>query len=107
MVYESDVDACGLGTAPLEDTFVPLFEAATANRTRQWRPWALGAGDSVLGGYAIEWAGGRARFASVRGAGHMAPLNRPHAAYKLMNAFTGAVGGLPPMPRPRSGPTVS
>ena len=69
-------DPCGLGTEPLEETFLPVFDDAAGNRTRPWRPWGLEEKYAVVGGYAVEWLHGRARFVSLRGAGHLAPLNR-------------------------------
>ncbi|CAE8649087.1 unnamed protein product, partial [Polarella glacialis] len=50
-----------------------------------------------------RWDGGRVRFASIRGAGHMSPLNRPHAFHSSfidMTTFNGlrvlkACDGLP------------
>eukprot|EP00854_Cymbomonas_tetramitiformis_P004423 gene4423-5432_t len=87
LVYEGDTDACGLGTYPIEDIMVPLFESL-ANKTQPWRPWMVNAAKSILGGYSMEWNGGSAAFASIRGAGHLAPLNRPHAAFKLVDGFT-------------------
>eukprot|EP00933_Yihiella_yeosuensis_P045711 TRINITY_DN41118_c0_g1_i1.p1 TRINITY_DN41118_c0_g1~~TRINITY_DN41118_c0_g1_i1.p1 ORF type:complete len:572 (+),score=121.82 TRINITY_DN41118_c0_g1_i1:46-1761(+) len=95
LVYEGDQDACGLGTLPIEEIFVPLFDGL-AKRTQRWTPWAVEAGTKILGGYAYEWDGGRVRFASVRGAGHMGPLNRPHAAFTLVNALTNE-DSLPPI----------
>lgn len=87
LVYEGDMDACGLGTFPNEEIFVPLLDSL-AERTQRWRPWALEVDEKVLGGYAYEWDNGRLRFVSLRGAGHMAPLNRPHASFTLINALT-------------------
>eukprot|EP00931_Biecheleriopsis_adriatica_P063757 TRINITY_DN38675_c0_g1_i1.p1 TRINITY_DN38675_c0_g1~~TRINITY_DN38675_c0_g1_i1.p1 ORF type:complete len:368 (+),score=83.25 TRINITY_DN38675_c0_g1_i1:99-1106(+) len=96
LVYEGDIDACGLGTLPLEEIWVPIFDGLV-NRTQRWRPWAVETGKPILGGYAYEWDGGRVRFASLRGAGHMSPLNRPHAAYTLIDALT-QERRLPPPP---------
>jgi len=87
MLFEGDQDACGLGTFFMEDQMVPLFDSML-NRTQDWRPWTLDSRPDVLGGHAIEWDGGRFKFASIRGAGHMTPLNRPAAAFTLINAFT-------------------
>ena len=95
LVYEADEDACGLGTEFLEDTFRPLFDSLLP-RTSRWRPWGLGSGDPVVGGYAMQW--GHCGFASIRGAGHLAPLDRPAAAYTLISAFT-ARAPLPPATR--------
>jgi len=87
MVYEGDMDACGLGTLPIEEIFVPLFNTV-AERSRRWHPWAATPGRKVLGGYAVEWEGGRIVFAGLRGAGHLLPANRPRAALTLMTSFT-------------------
>lgn len=95
MIYEGDVDACGLQTANVEDIFVPLFESIGANQTQRWRPWTVD-GQQHMGGYVIEWEmppaaevhHGKARFVSLRGSGHLAPLNRPHVSQVMMEAFT-------------------
>ena len=88
LVYEGDVDACGLQTANVEDVFVPYFrDALKLNKTRRWRPWTTD-GKARMGGYVIEWEGRAAQFVDVRGSGHLVPLNRPHSSYALINAFT-------------------
>lgn len=87
MLYEGDQDACGLGTFPLEEIMVPLFDSML-NKTQPWRPFTVDNTPDVIGGYHIQWDGGRFQFASLRGAGHMSPLNRPAAAFTLINAFT-------------------
>ncbi len=86
LVYEGDVDACGLQTSNVEDVFVPLFNA-DSEMTRKWRPWTTD-GAQQMGGYVIEWQNRTAQFVSVRGSGHLVPLNRPHVSEVMINAFT-------------------
>ena len=86
LVYEGDIDACGLQTSNVEDVFVPLFDGIM-NKTNKWRPWTTD-GASSMGGYVIEWKNRKAQFVSVRGSGHLVPLNRPHVSEVMMNAFT-------------------
>eukprot|EP00746_Dinoflagellata_sp_MGD_P013664 gnl/MRDRNA2_/MRDRNA2_129623_c0_seq1.p1 gnl/MRDRNA2_/MRDRNA2_129623_c0~~gnl/MRDRNA2_/MRDRNA2_129623_c0_seq1.p1 ORF type:complete len:616 (-),score=110.34 gnl/MRDRNA2_/MRDRNA2_129623_c0_seq1:62-1909(-) len=86
LLFEGDQDACGLGTFFMEDQMVPVFDSML-NQTQPWRPWTLDSRSDVLGGHAIEWDGGRFKFASIRGAGHMSSFNRPAAAFTLINAF--------------------
>jgi len=86
LVYEGDIDACGLQTSDVEDVFVPLFDSIM-NRTQKWRPWT-GDGYQELGGYVIEWDDRQAQFVSVRGSGHLVPLNRPKMSSVMINAFT-------------------
>jgi serine carboxypeptidase-like clade 2 len=87
MVYEGDVDACGLQTSNVEDVFVPLFDDVIGlKQTREWRPWTTD-GVHQMGGYVIEWERG-VRFVSVRGSGHLVPLNRPDVSEVMINAFT-------------------
>lgn len=93
MVYEGDNDACGLQTSPVEDIFVPLFDG-TMKQTQEWRPWTTD-GASSMGGYVVEWNERNAQFVSIRGAGHLSPLNRPLAAQTMMNQFTSGQ----PMPK--------
>jgi len=91
LLYEGDQDACGLGSFPIEDQMVPLFDSFNLTKTQHWRPWTVDSPESapnVLGGYTIQWDDGRFQFSSLRGAGHMSPLDRPAAAYTLINAFT-------------------
>jgi len=97
LIYEGDVDACGLQTANVEDIFVPLFKEIGANKTQKWRPWTTD-GAQRMGGYVIGWEmengksgpDGEARFVSLRGSGHLAPLNRPHVSKTMIDSFTGA-----------------
>lgn len=86
LVYEGDVDACGLQTSPVEDVFVPLFDSIL-KKTSNWRPWTSD-GYQNMGGYVIEWDDRKAQFVSVRGSGHLVPLNRPKMASVMINAFT-------------------
>ena len=94
MTYEGDVDACGLQTSNVEDVFVPLYEDLGLNQTQRWRPWTTD-GESRMGGYVIEWNAGQALFVSVRGSGHLVPLNRPEASQVMMQHFT-SEAALPP-----------
>ena len=109
LVYEGDSDACGLQTAPIEDIWVPFFGNGTANpdqwtpagpldtpssrplrlpMTQPWRPFGVvPVGRKVQGGFSMAWQGGQVTFASIRGAGHLAPLYRPAAAFTMMRAF--------------------
>jgi len=115
LVYEGDSDACGLQTAPIQDIWVPFFGNGTflgngsvdatqwtpagplktaasqplgLAMTQSWRPFGVvPAGRKVQAGFVIEWVGGRVSFVSIRGAGHLAPLYRPAAAYTMMRAY--------------------
>ena len=86
LVYEGDSDACGLETAPNEDTFVKYFDEIGLQQTRPWRPWRTLDGVAQAG-YSMGWSNDQALFASIRGAGHLVPLDRPAAAYALMSGF--------------------
>ena len=101
--------ACGLQTAPIEDIWVPFMGNGTRATdqwtpagplttdhsrplglplTQPWRPFGVvPTGRRVQGGFSMAWAGGQVTFASIRGAGHLAPLYRPAASYTLMAAF--------------------
>jgi hypothetical protein len=94
MIYEGDTDACGLQTSPVEDVFVELFKSLGLKKTQKWRPWTTN-GEQQMGGYTIEWNGGDIRFVSIRGSGHLAPLNRPHVTQKMMAEFVSGKS-LPP-----------
>jgi len=110
LVYEGDSDACGLQTAPIEDIWVPFFGKGTRDAdqwtpvgtlgstsdstplgltmTQPWRPFGVvPAGRKVQGGFSIAWNDGQVTFASIRGAGHLAPLYRPAAAFTMMQAY--------------------
>ena len=108
LVYEGDSDASGLQTLPMYDVWVPFFgngsgawtPAGRLNAsdphgrplglplTQPWRPFGVApSGRKVQGGYVMEWAHGQATFASIRGAGHLAPTYRPSAAFTVMEAF--------------------
>lgn len=119
LIYETDMDASGLSTAPMEDIWVPFFANDTAGvwtpagrlggsdpafaplgleMTTSWRPWGvLPVGRRVQGGFVIEWERGQVSFASIRGAGHLAPYYRPAAAFTLMSAFQAGTSLPPPI----------
>jgi len=92
MIYEGDTDACGLETSPIEDIFVPLF-GSVVKKTQRWRPWTTD-GKGQMSGYVIEWGQGKIQFVSIRGSGHLSPLNRPEVTLVMTQTFT-AGGHLP------------
>eukprot|EP01061_Rhynchopus_euleeides_P037712 TRINITY_DN645_c4_g1_i1.p1 TRINITY_DN645_c4_g1~~TRINITY_DN645_c4_g1_i1.p1 ORF type:complete len:517 (+),score=213.64 TRINITY_DN645_c4_g1_i1:43-1593(+) len=99
LVYEGDTDACGLQTSPVEDAFVSYFKEIGLSKTQKWRPWTTD-GAQQMGGYVIDWNGGKARFVSVRGAGHLVPHNQPEASLFLLNNFVcQATKGDCPLPK--------
>ena len=58
------------------------------NKTQSWRPWTVD-GNQEMGGYTIGWGEqNQAQFVSLRGSGHLSPLNRPRATYEMIYAFT-------------------
>ena len=109
LIYEGDSDACGLQTAPIEDIWVPFLGNGTREpdqwtpvgpldtptskplglpMTQPWRPFGLVPhGRKVQGGFSMAWNDGQVTFASIRGAGHLAPLYRPAASFTMMRAF--------------------
>lgn len=102
LVYEGDSDACGLQTAPIEDVWVPFFGNGTGewtpfgqlddylglSLTQSWRPFGVSpTGRKVQAGFVMGWNNDQVRFVSIRGAGHLAPLYRPSAAFTMMKAF--------------------
>ena len=50
----------------------------------------------------MQWLDGNATFASIRGSGHLAPLNRPHASLTLFRSFVLNT----PLPSPPPSTTV-
>ena len=87
LIYEGDTDACGLQTQPVEDVFTHYFnEVINITQTQPWRPFTLD-GQQMMGGYSMVWLDGQVRFASIRGAGHLVPINRPITSAVLMEAF--------------------
>jgi hypothetical protein len=87
LVYEGDVDGCGLQTMVVEDVFVPWFKEIGLEMTGKWRPWTTN-GAQQMGGYVIEWNKRAAQFVSIRGAGHLSPHNRPMVSEVMLNMFT-------------------
>ena len=95
MIYEGDTDACGLQTSPVEDIFVELF------KTLGQEDPEMEAMDNRWGAtmvYTIEWNDGAVRFVSIRGSGHLSPLNRPHVTQKMMAYFISDKSLLPFLP---------
>jgi serine carboxypeptidase-like clade 1 len=109
LVYEGDSDACGLQTAPIQDIWAPYFGNGTLDadqwtpagplttaaskplglaQTQPWRPFGVEpTGRKVQGGFSMAWNDGQITFASIRGAGHLAPLYRPAASFTMMHAY--------------------
>ena len=67
-----------------------------------WAPWRVRSpvdGRHQVAGYAVEWAvgdeeggTGRLTYATVKGAGHMVPQNKPAEALELFRRFLGGEG---------------
>lgn len=117
LVYEGDSDACGLQTAPIEDVWVPFFGNGTGEwtpfgkldsdlglpLTQPWRPFGVSPSPrKVQAGFVMGWNDNQVRFVSIRGAGHLAPLYRPSAAYTMMKAFVSDESLPPPIYTPPS-----
>ena len=87
LAYQGDTDAIGVNSEGyLQDAFVRLWPKAGLNRTETWRPWTVD-GKRRMGGYVMEWNNGQAAWLSIRGSGHMVPLNKPAQALTMINAF--------------------
>lgn len=88
LAYQGDTDAIGVNSEGyLQDAFVRLWgPRAGLNRTQTWRPWTVD-GQRRMGGYVMEWAHGQTAWLSIRGAGHMVPLDKPAQALTMINAF--------------------
>jgi carboxypeptidase C (cathepsin A) len=87
LAYQGDTDTIHVNSEGyLQDAFVRLWPKAGLNRTETWRPWTVD-GKRRMGGYAMEWNNGQAAWLSVRGSGHMVPLNKPAQALTMINAF--------------------
>lgn len=85
LIYEGDIDASGLSTVPLDDVWTPYFAQAGIPLTQPWRPFKTNPG--VQGAHRMAWADGNVSFISIRGSGHMVPLDRPVASLETMRVF--------------------
>ena len=93
LTYEGDADASGLNSEGfIQDAYVNLWKENGLNRTQTWRPWTTD-GSKMVAGYAMEWhfPSGKGvapiSFISIRGSGHMVPLNKPKPASVMINSF--------------------
>jgi hypothetical protein len=67
-------------------------------KSNDWHPWVQAQDTSVnptstpypdiVGGYIVEWYGGRVKYATARGSGHMVPEFRPLAGFVLIDSLT-------------------
>ena len=60
----------------------------TVQQTIVQRPQNAINGVQKMAGYTIGWASEQAQFDSIRGSGHLAPLNRPRVTDSMLHAFT-------------------
>eukprot|EP01063_Lacrimia_lanifica_P029273 TRINITY_DN4427_c0_g1_i1.p1 TRINITY_DN4427_c0_g1~~TRINITY_DN4427_c0_g1_i1.p1 ORF type:complete len:520 (+),score=157.33 TRINITY_DN4427_c0_g1_i1:57-1616(+) len=86
LTYEGDSDASGLSSFGLQDIYTDMWRAAGLPQTQSWRSWTVTDEREVVGGYVMEW-GANVSHVTVRGSGHMVPLNKPAAAYKMIMSF--------------------
>ena len=86
LIYEGDSDASGLSSFGLQDVYVEMWAKLGLNRTQTWRPWTSD-GKKRMAGYAMEWEGGKIAHLTIRGSGHMVPLNKPIPSFTMINAF--------------------
>eukprot|EP01063_Lacrimia_lanifica_P011411 TRINITY_DN1819_c0_g2_i3.p2 TRINITY_DN1819_c0_g2~~TRINITY_DN1819_c0_g2_i3.p2 ORF type:complete len:498 (+),score=201.11 TRINITY_DN1819_c0_g2_i3:65-1558(+) len=84
LTYEGDADASGLSSVGLQDIYNNLWAPNGFAKTEAWRSWVIDS--NVVGGYVIEW-GASIAHVTVRGSGHMVPLNKPAASFEMINAF--------------------
>uniref|UniRef100_A0A804LF65 Carboxypeptidase n=1 Tax=Zea mays TaxID=4577 RepID=A0A804LF65_MAIZE len=63
-----------------------------------WRPWSIDAKDQEVAGYVIEYKG--VVFATVRGSGHMVPIDQPGRGFALFSSF------IKGQPLPKAAPMV-
>jgi len=82
LVYSGNTDAC----VPYTGTQNWISSLNLPITGTEWQEWTFNQPDgSQVGGYVTEYTG--LTFATVRGAGHMVPQNRPQAAYVMASTF--------------------
>ena len=86
LTYEGDADASGLSSYGLQDVYVEMWPKASYQLTEAWRPWTVD-GKARMGGYAMEWNNRQMSHLTIRGSGHMVPLNKPAQAYTMIDSF--------------------
>lgn len=60
------------------------IDSLNLNESDAWRPWMH---DEKVAGYTSSYQNGRFTFATVRGAGHMAPRYKPAVSLQMFNRF--------------------
>ena len=68
-VYNGDSDPC-VNSLATQDIYVNYLPGAAVPLTSPWRPWTTD-GAQRMGGYVIEFAGGKFQYVTIRGSGHM------------------------------------
>ena len=85
--YDGDSDANRLNSAGyLQDTYTAFWPSIGLTQNEEWRPWTTD-GKARMGGYVMEWGHRQTSFLTIRGAGHLVPLNKPQQAAAFINAF--------------------
>ncbi|KAJ9453987.1 putative serine carboxypeptidase K10B2.2 [Diplonema papillatum] len=85
LTYEGDADASGLSSYGLQDVYVELWKSVGLNKTQTWRPWTYDG--RMMAGYAMEWNNNQVAHLTIRGSGHMVPLNKPKPALTMITNF--------------------
>eukprot|EP01059_Diplonema_ambulator_P026376 TRINITY_DN43659_c0_g1_i1.p1 TRINITY_DN43659_c0_g1~~TRINITY_DN43659_c0_g1_i1.p1 ORF type:complete len:512 (+),score=130.49 TRINITY_DN43659_c0_g1_i1:35-1537(+) len=86
LTYEGDADASGLSSYGLQDVYSALWPSIGYTKSQTWRPWTID-GRKYMGGYVMEWNNGQVAHLTIRGSGHMVPLNKPPPALAMINSF--------------------
>jgi len=92
LIYSGDID---IFTVPFGYT-QPCLKQLSTNIVSAWQPWFV---NGVTAGYVEAYD--KFTYATIKGAGHEAPLYQPVSAWQLINRFL-TTGNLGETPRPRS-----
>lgn len=94
LLYAGETDACGLGPFYQQKTWFSYFADQMANKKLDWEPYKFpkdyAAGGKTFGHrtrFEFPGSNGHIDFVSIKGAGHLVPLNRPASALTMLEDF--------------------
>jgi len=93
LVYSGDEDIATVPHTETQQCLSELVDAMALKESKQWGPWTR---DGITLGYWEQYT--RYSFATIKGAGHLAPTNQPMIAYEALHRWLASSNLSAPLP---------